>query len=60
MGYHGQMALQIGLMVALTQLIGEHNVQLMGVIRVKVKVGFISLCVPFRVVDRYIMTRHCP
>ncbi|KAF6766649.1 eukaryotic integral membrane protein-domain-containing protein [Ephemerocybe angulata] len=37
MRYHGQMALQIGLLVAFTQLIPEHNVQLMGVIKVKVK-----------------------
>ncbi|KAJ3542823.1 hypothetical protein NMY22_g3362 [Coprinellus aureogranulatus] len=38
MPYHGQTALQIGLLVAFTQLIPEHNVQLMGVIRVRVKV----------------------
>ncbi|TEB38893.1 DUF1751-domain-containing protein [Coprinellus micaceus] len=37
MPYHGQTALQIGLLVAFTQLIPEHNVQLMGVIRVRVK-----------------------
>ncbi|RXW24039.1 hypothetical protein EST38_g1847 [Candolleomyces aberdarensis] len=37
MRYHGQMALQIGLLVAYTQLIPEHNIQLFGVIKVKVK-----------------------
>jgi hypothetical protein len=38
MRYHGQMALQIGLLVAFMQLIPEHQVQLFGVFRVRVKV----------------------
>jgi hypothetical protein len=37
MRYHGQMALQVGVLVAFTQLIPEHQVQLFGVIRVRVK-----------------------
>lgn len=38
MHYHGQMALQIGILVAFTQLIPEHQVQLFGVIKARVKV----------------------
>lgn len=38
MHYHGQMALQIALLVAFTQLIPEHQVQVMGVIKTRVKV----------------------
>ena len=41
--YHGQMALQIGILVAFTQLIPEHQVQLMGVIKTRVKVCFAPL-----------------
>lgn len=37
MRYHGQMALQIALLVAFTQLIPEHQVQVMGVIKTRVK-----------------------
>jgi len=37
MEYHGQMALQIGVLVAFTQLIPEHQVQLFGVFRARVK-----------------------
>ncbi|PFH49701.1 hypothetical protein AMATHDRAFT_62718 [Amanita thiersii Skay4041] len=37
MQYHGQMALQIALLVAFTQLIPEHQVQILGVIRARVK-----------------------
>ncbi|KAK2461557.1 hypothetical protein APHAL10511_006020 [Amanita phalloides] len=37
MQYHGQMALQMALLVAFTQLIPEHQVQVMGVIRTRVK-----------------------
>ncbi|KAI0045222.1 DUF1751-domain-containing protein [Auriscalpium vulgare] len=37
MHYHGQMALQIGILVAFTQLIPEHQVQLFGVLRARVK-----------------------
>jgi hypothetical protein len=42
MRYHGQMALQIGLLVAFMQLIPEHQVQLFGVFRVRVKVRLVS------------------
>ena len=38
MHYHGQMALQISLLVAFTQLIPEHQVQVFGVIKARVKV----------------------
>lgn len=38
MHYHGQMGLQIALLVALTQLIPEHQVQLFGVLKARVKV----------------------
>ncbi|KIM47757.1 hypothetical protein M413DRAFT_439425 [Hebeloma cylindrosporum] len=37
MRYHGQMALQIALLVAFTQLIPEHQVQILGVIKARVK-----------------------
>jgi len=37
MQYHGQMALQTALLVAFTQLIPEHQVQVMGVIKARVK-----------------------
>ncbi|KAI0803331.1 eukaryotic integral membrane protein-domain-containing protein [Irpex lacteus] len=37
MWYHGQMALQIGVLVAFTQLIPEHQVQLFGVLKARVK-----------------------
>ncbi|KAI0801088.1 eukaryotic integral membrane protein [Fomes fomentarius] len=35
--YHGQMALQIGVLVAFTQLIPEHHVQVLGVFKARVK-----------------------
>ncbi|OBZ79453.1 hypothetical protein A0H81_01206 [Grifola frondosa] len=35
--YHGQMALQIAVLVAFTQIIPEHQVQLFGVLRARVK-----------------------
>ncbi|OCH94675.1 DUF1751-domain-containing protein [Obba rivulosa] len=35
--YHGQMALQIAILVAFTQLIPEHQVQLFGVLKARVK-----------------------
>ena len=38
MPYHGQMAVQIGVLVAFTQLIPEHQVQVFGVFRARVKV----------------------
>ncbi|KAI0347786.1 eukaryotic integral membrane protein [Trametopsis cervina] len=37
MQFHGQMALQIGVLVAFTQLIPEHQVQLFGVLKARVK-----------------------
>ncbi|EGG00316.1 uncharacterized protein MELLADRAFT_118047 [Melampsora larici-populina 98AG31] len=37
MSYHGMMALQAGFLVAFTQLIPEHLVQLFGVIKIRVK-----------------------
>jgi len=37
MQYHGQMAVQIGVLVAYTQLIPEHQVQLFGIFRARVK-----------------------
>lgn len=35
--YHGQMALQAGILVAFTQLMPEHQIQILGVFRVRVK-----------------------
>jgi len=35
--YHGQMALQTGVLVAFTQMIPEHQVQLFGVLKMRVK-----------------------
>ncbi|KAF9814524.1 hypothetical protein IEO21_05075 [Rhodonia placenta] len=35
--YHGQMALQIGILVAFRQIIPEHQVQLFGVLKARVK-----------------------
>ncbi|KAJ7597523.1 eukaryotic integral membrane protein-domain-containing protein [Mycena floridula] len=37
MEYHGQMSLQIAILVAFTQLIPEHQVQVMGVLKTRVK-----------------------
>ncbi|KAJ7040429.1 eukaryotic integral membrane protein-domain-containing protein [Mycena alexandri] len=37
MQYHGQMALQIAILVAFTQLIPEHQVQVLGVLKARVK-----------------------
>ncbi|KAF8807828.1 DUF1751-domain-containing protein [Phlegmacium glaucopus] len=37
MHYHGQMALQTSLLVAFTQLIPEHQIQIFGVIKARVK-----------------------
>lgn len=38
MAYHGQMSLQIGILVAFTQIIPEHQVQVLGVFKARVKV----------------------
>lgn len=45
MQYHGQMALFTSVLVAFTQLIPEHQVQVFGFFKVRVKVCII-LCVP--------------
>ncbi|KAJ7446472.1 eukaryotic integral membrane protein-domain-containing protein [Mycena galericulata] len=37
MQYHGQMALQIAILVAFTQLIPEHQIQILGVLKARVK-----------------------
>ncbi|EAU92793.2 hypothetical protein CC1G_01838 [Coprinopsis cinerea okayama7 len=37
MKYHGQMAMHIGVLVAFTQIIPEYHVQVMGVLRARVK-----------------------
>ncbi|KAF5388473.1 hypothetical protein D9757_004648 [Collybiopsis confluens] len=37
MHYHGQMALQIGVLVAFTQIIPEHQVQFLGFLKMRVK-----------------------
>ncbi|KAJ6604839.1 eukaryotic integral membrane protein-domain-containing protein [Mycena vulgaris] len=37
MQYHGQMALQIAILVAFTQLIPEHQIQILGVFKARVK-----------------------
>ncbi|KAJ3775136.1 eukaryotic integral membrane protein-domain-containing protein [Lentinula raphanica] len=37
MNYHGQMSLQIGVLVAFTQLIPEHQVQFLGFLKMRVK-----------------------
>jgi membrane associated rhomboid family serine protease len=38
MSYYGQMSLQIGVLVAFTQLIPEHQVQFLGFLKIRVKV----------------------
>lgn len=38
MQYHGQMALQTAILVAFTQVIPEHQVQILGIIKARVKV----------------------
>jgi hypothetical protein len=40
--YHGQSGLQTGFLVAFTQLIPEHQIQVLGVVKMRVKV-----CLPF-------------
>jgi hypothetical protein len=37
--YHGQSGLQTGFLVAFTQLIPEHQIQVFGVVKMRVKVG---------------------
>lgn len=41
--YHGMTGLQVGFLVAFTQLIPEHQVQLLGKIKLRVKVGISSV-----------------
>lgn len=43
MQYRGQMALQIGILVAFTQLMPEYQVQVMGVLKARVKVSILQL-----------------
>lgn len=47
MHYHGQMALQISLLVAFTQLIPEHQVQVLGVIKARVKVWILFFYIDY-------------
>ena len=47
MHYHGQMALQISLLVAFTQLIPEHQVQVLGVIKARVKVWILFFFIDY-------------
>lgn len=47
MQYHGQMAVQVGVLVAFTQLIPEHQVQVFGVFRARVKV-----CMTYRLLGQ--------
>lgn len=42
MQYHGQMALQTAILVAFTQLIPEHQVQVLGVLRTRVKASILG------------------
>jgi hypothetical protein len=57
MQYHGQMSLQIALLVAFTQLIPEHQVQVMGVLRARVKVR--KLRNNLSLIADYILLRCC-
>lgn len=41
MQYHGTMSLQIAILVAFTQLIPEHHVQVMGILKTRVKVNIV-------------------
>lgn len=44
MSYHGLMGLQVGFLVAFTQLIPEHQVQILGgLLKIRVKVGVVAL-----------------
>jgi len=45
MQYRGQMALQIAVLVSFTQLIPEHQVQVLGVLKARVKVS-VTLDIP--------------
>jgi len=46
MSYHGTMALQAGVLVALTQQIPEHQVLIFGALGVRVKVNSLVCTVP--------------
>jgi hypothetical protein len=39
MQYSGQMALQVAVLVAFTQIVPEHQVQVFGVLKARVKVN---------------------
>jgi hypothetical protein len=41
--YHGLSGLQVGFLVAFTQLIPEHQLQLLGAIKVRVKVSSVFM-----------------
>lgn len=55
MQYHGQMALQIAILVAFTQVIPEHQVQILGVLKARVKVLDPDV-VPFCGISKYLQT----
>lgn len=40
--YHGLTGLQVGFLVAFTQLIPEHQLQMFGIIKMRVKVGSLA------------------
>ena len=50
MRYHGQMSVQIGILVAFTQIIPEYQVQVLGVLRARVKVTAFP-CVPLLLIS---------
>lgn len=54
MQYHGQQSLQIAILVAFTQLIPEHQVQVMGVLKARVKV-FKDETIYFRILSYLIL-----
>jgi hypothetical protein len=41
--YHGLSGLQVGFLVAFTQLIPEHQIQVFGIIKMRVKVSTVML-----------------
>ncbi|KAH0838018.1 eukaryotic integral membrane protein-domain-containing protein [Lanmaoa asiatica] len=58
MQYHGQMALFTSVLVAFTQLIPEHQVQILGFFKVRVKASIVP-CVP-RVLLIYLLLQTLP
>lgn len=49
--YHGLTALQIGFLVAFTQLIPEHQLQMFGLIKMRVKVCLLSMGLRLRLIS---------